>query len=302
MLTRSGFANDFALLQPLLVLLEQRGVSRAAERLGISQPSMSRILARLRDQFQDPLLVRGPHGMVLTPRAEALQAPLLKWVSDGDDLLRAPAFDPLHSRATFKVASSDFGVLSVVNPVLETLQTGAPDCTLAVEPLSDSSLRRLSEGVLDVVITGYRPEGSGLQSRVLFVDHYLGVARKGHPIFGTPLSTDDVLDWPHVVTTVGPGLGDWIAKALPDITFRKGTLHSNSFSLTPHMVAASNAMAILPARAAIWASETLDLKTFVLPFEFAPLDYYLVWHERSGADPATLWLIDLLSPQDAASR
>lgn len=294
-MARSVSPHDFSLFHALQILLEQRSVSRAADQLGVSQPAMSRILARLRDQFRDPLLVRGRAGMMLTPRAEALRSPLRRWLREGDSLLEPPQFDPGSSRRVFRVASSDFGMLSVVSPTLPTLQGDAPNSSLAVEPLADDSLGRLAEGDLDMVITGYPPEGASLNVRLLFSDHYLGLAGRSHPIHQGAASKSDLLQWPHVVTNVGRGLGDWIAEALPEIEFGRGVIQSNSFSLTPYLVADTDAVAILPARAAIRFAETHGLQTFVLPIEIDPLDYFIVWHDRSQLDPGTTWLINLLS-------
>lgn len=288
-------SQDFSLFHDLQALLEQKSVSRAASQLGISQPAMSRILARLRDQFKDPLLVRGRNGMMLTPRAEALRGPLLQWLREGDRLLNPPEFEPMSARRTFRVASTDFGMLSVVEPAIARLNTEARNCSLAVEPLADDTLASLAQGDLDLVITGYRPSGAGLHSRMLFSDDYLGLSVKDHPIQAAAPTRADLLEWPHVVTNVGKGLADWIAEALPELEFERGVIQSNSFSLTPYLVAASDNVAIVPARAARRFASIHGLKTFSLPIDMAPLDYFLVWHERSRTDPGTRWLIDLLS-------
>ena len=168
---------DFTLLQHLQVLIEQRSVSRAAERLGIGQPAMSRILARLRDQFDDPLLVRGPRGMMPTPRAEALTGPLRAWLEAGENLLRDPGLDVGRMKRVFRLASTDFGLLSVLTPALARIEHEAAGVELAVEPLSDASLRRLEDGRLDLVLTGWNPEGAGLKSRWLYRETHLGLAR-----------------------------------------------------------------------------------------------------------------------------
>lgn len=172
---------DLRLLSALDVLLEQKSVSRAAVRLALSQPSMSRILARLRDQFGDPLLVRSRGGMVLTPRAENLRAPVRRWLREGEALLREPTFVPSQLRRRFRLASTDYGVLTVLTPSLETLSAEAPHATLAVAPLSTNSLTQLAEGRLDVVVTGYPPSGAKLHVRRLFTERSVGLARRGHP-------------------------------------------------------------------------------------------------------------------------
>lgn len=286
---------DFTLLQYLQILLEQRGVSRAAERLGISQPTMSRILARLRDQLNDPLLVRGARGMMLTARAEALLPALQYWLNAGEALLRDPGFDPRSARRVFRAASTDFGLLTVVTPAVARLETEAPECGLSVESLSDASLRRLSEGELDLVISGYRPAGAGMRSRRLFRETYLGLARPDHPVHAAEPSVSDLLQWPHVVSTVGDGFGDWVVDGAPEIAHRRATVRSDGFLLTPYVLLQGRAIAILPARAARQFAESHGLRTFALPVRFEPMDYFVVWHERSQTDAATQWLIEVLA-------
>lgn len=295
---------DFTLLQHLSVLIEQRSVSRAAERLGIGQPAMSRILARLRDQFDDPLLVRGPRGMTPTPRAEAILAPLRAWLDAGEALLRDPGAEPARMKRVFRLASTDFGLLSVLAPVIARIEREAAGVELAVESLSDASLRRLEDGRLDLVLTGWNPDGAGLKSRWLFQETYLGLARTDHPVHQAPPSCADLLRWPHVATSVGDGFGDWVAQDLPEIADRRVLIWAESFSLAPYLLKEGDAVALLPRRAAERFAAAHDLRTFPAPKGMRPFDYHLVWHERSDLDAGTRWLADALSAAfvGAASR
>lgn len=286
---------DFNQLQHLMVLLEQRSVSRAADRLGMGQPAMSRILARLRDQFDDPLLVRGPRGMMLTPRAEALRGPLGAWLREGESLIRDHGVDLGSMRRTFRLASTDFGVLSVIAPTLGLIEREAGGVELAVEPLSDASLRRLEDGRLDFVLTGWSPHGSSLKSRWLFQETHLGLARSDHAVHASSGSREDLLKWPHVTATVGDGFGDWIAEELPGLADRRVLISVESFSLTPYLLAETEAVAILPRRAAERFAATHDLRTFPAPVGIKPFDYHLVWHERSSDDQATRWIVETLA-------
>ncbi|MEN5364534.1 LysR family transcriptional regulator [Brevundimonas intermedia] len=286
---------DLRLLASLEVLLETRNVSRAAERLSVSQPAMSRILARLRDQFGDPLLVRGRSGMVLTPRAEALRAPLAHWLSQGEAMLHPPAFDPLLLNRRFRVASTDFGIISVITPAMNTIHRASPGSSLAVEPLSTASLSLLAEGRLDVVVTGYRPEGSGLHSHRLFSEHHLGIARADHPADLQALGLDEFLSWPHVVAIVGAGYGDGLGDVLSDMSQRRVLASAASFSTIPYLVAESDALAILPSRAAERFGAVHGHQVFKLPVHPPTFHYYLVWHERSVDDAPTSWLLQQLS-------
>ncbi len=285
---------DFTLLQHLQVLIELRSVSRAAERLGIGQPAMSRILARLRDQFDDPLLVRGPRGMMPTPRAEALSGPLRAWLDAGESLLRDPGLDVGRMKRVFRLASTDFGLLSVLTPALARIEHEASGVELAVEPLSDASLRRLEDGRLDLVLTGWNPEGAGLKSRWLFRETHLGLARPDHPVHQATPTHAELLRWPHVVPSAGDGFGDWVADDLPDMAERRVLVRAESFALVPYLLQTSEAVALLPRRAAEHFAATHGLGAFPAPQEMRPFDYHLVWHERSDGDAGTQWLIDAL--------
>jgi DNA-binding transcriptional LysR family regulator len=286
---------DFNQLQHLMVLLEQRSVSRAADRLGMGQPAMSRILARLRDQFDDPLLVRGPRGMMLTPRAEALRVPLRAWLLEGEALIHDRGADPGSMRRAFRLASTDFGLLSVIAPALSFIQHEAGGVELLVEPLSDTSLRRLEDGRLDFVLTGWSPHGSSLHSRWLFQESHLGLARADHPVHASHATTEELLKWPHVVVSVGDGFGDWIVEDLPELADRRILISAESFSLAPYLLAETEAVAILPRCAAERFAAAHGLRTFPAPAGVKPFDYHLVWHERSSDDPATHWVVDTLA-------
>lgn len=286
---------DFTLLPHLQVLIEQRSVSRAAERLGIGQPAMSRILARLRDQFDDPLLVRGPRGMMPTPRAEALSGPLRAWLEAGESLLRDPSLDLGRMKRVFRLASTDFGLLSVLTPAIARIAQEATGVELDVEPLSDTSLRRLEDGRLDLVLTGWNPEGAGLKSRWLFRETHLGLARRDHPICQTTPTHAELLRWPHVVPSAGDGFGDWVSDDLPDMAERRVLVRAESFALVPYLLQASEAVALLPRRAAERFAAAHGLGVFPAPQEIQPFDYHLVWHERSDGDMGTRWLVEALS-------
>ncbi len=283
---------DLRLLATLAVLLDVRSVSKAAERLSVSQPAMSRILARLRDQFDDLLLVRGGNGMTLTPRAESLREPLRDWLRQGAAMLHPPAFTPLTLQRTFRIASTDFGIISVVTPAMQRLWEKAPGASLAVEPLSTDSLRHLAAGDLDLVVTGYRPEGTGIHVLHLFDEDHLGLARADHPAETDDLTVEEFLKWPQVAAIVGEGYGDYLEDSMSELQDRRVLVSAGSFSAIPYLIADSDALAILPSRAARKFADVHGHRVFELPVRPPPFEYFLAWHERSLADEATLWLVD----------
>lgn len=296
-LSNQGGSIDFHLLQILHVLLETRGPTAAARKLGVSQPSVSRALARLRVAFEDPLLVRRLGGMVLTPRAEALREPLARWLADGQALLRTDT-SPAQLERTFHVASTDYGIISVIAPALAQLNADAPGVSLSVSPLTIDSTRQLNEGSLDLVVTGIDPDLSAFHARHLFRETHTCMARPGHPLNRNhPISLDDFLRWPHVVVTVLGQEADRLAITETCEFSRRIVLWTPGFAIAPLLVRGSDALVTLPTRAAQQLAPAHGLETFEPPVDLAPFDYWLVWHERSNRDPATLWLIDQLAAQ-----
>lgn len=278
-------------------------MSRAAERLGVSQPAMSRTLARLRDQLGDPLLVRGRGGMVLTPRAEQLATPLRRWLDRGEAMLRPPEFDPASLERTFRVASTDYGILSVLRPATARISAVASGVSMEVEAISSNSLRRLAEGRLDLVVIGYPPEEVGVRFTRLFGETRLGLMRRSHPAGKAPMTEDAFFEWPHVSALVGNGLVDPLDQDAEAMRRRRVVMSAPSFASIPFMVADTDNLAVLPARAARHFAEIYDLTLFEPPVSLPSFDYFAAWHERSIEDPATVWFAEQieasLQPLDA---
>src|SRR5437763_3899178 len=166
---------DLNLLVALNALLDERSVTRAAGRVGLSQPGMSNTLARLRKLFGDPLLVREGLTLVPTPRADALRQP----VADALGLIQhaldeRPAFSPATDRAAFTVSCSDYSVLMLIGPLARRLAAAAPGVTIQVLPRARDAVRLLRDGDADLVIepAEIMPEVA-LPARRLFADRWL---------------------------------------------------------------------------------------------------------------------------------
>ncbi len=288
---------DFDLLRTLHALLETRSTTRAAVLLGRSQPSVSRALARLRNQFDDALLIRGAGGLVPTPRAQELVEPLARWLSEGELLLRPRQFNPARLRRTFKVASTDFGTLAVIAPVLGTITGVAPDVEVIVDPLTERSGHELARGDLDLIVTGLDPDPAAVHSELLFVETFLSIARRDHPAFaeGDEIDLDTFLAWPHVMVTVAENAHDPLEGRFPPTRHRRTIMRSKTFMTAPFLAMQSDAFMTLPAHAARQFAATAGVRAFEPPLPLGNFNYWLAWHERSRRDPATLWLIDCLA-------
>ncbi len=174
---------DLNLLVTLDALLTENNVTRVAQRLNFSQPSVSVHLARLRKIFGDPLLLPGPRGMRPTSRADELREPL-RQALDALERAVAPAapFDPAEARHTWCVAAADYGESAILLPVLAGLRAAAPNTRLAVVQVVPSRMAKQAEqGEIDLALHTGDAEPPGLRQRTLFTERYVLVGRAGHP-------------------------------------------------------------------------------------------------------------------------
>src|SRR5688572_9306507 len=174
---------DMNLLVVLDVLLAERNVTRAAARLGLSQPAVSNALSRLRTAFGDPLLVRTPQGMAPTPQAVGLEAPLR------DALVRVRSavtggteFDPATAQRTFVLAATDYVQFVLLGELVRRVQTIAPGISLKVVPMTHGSpWNELEAGAVDITLSGAPTRQSRLHRRALFRDRVVCILRTEHP-------------------------------------------------------------------------------------------------------------------------
>lgn len=303
MVRRVGHARlsniDLNLLLTLAILLQTRSVSATARRIGTSQPTVSRSLARLRDMFADPLLIRTNTGMELTRRAEDLVAPLQAWLASTDSLFASNVFDPATVARRFRIASTDFGVTSVISPALARFHAQAPHSAIDVVAFSDGMLARLTSGELDLVISGLDPDNSLIYSQRLFTMPAVCVMRAGHPLAAQTtdrISIDQFLEWPHVSVLVGENGFDKIGALLGEHARRRRIVATTPYFGVAHtMVMASDVLLVLPgpAGATLLHNDRFAIRS--APEAIPPMDYWISWHERSRRDPATMWLVDRLA-------
>ncbi|HEX4721309.1 MAG TPA: LysR family transcriptional regulator, partial [Pseudonocardiaceae bacterium] len=186
---------DFNLLKALGVLLEERHVSRAAERFHLSQSAMSRTLARLRDTFGDELLVRTANGYELTPRARAIQRELRLLLPRLHSLVRGGDFEPGVATDTVRVCCTDY-ITTVLWPRLfQRVFRQAPNLSLTVEPLSPHTYDDIEHGRVDLAFSPVRPP-TPLNWRTLFHEDFVCVLAADHPVRRRRLTLDDLGSFP----------------------------------------------------------------------------------------------------------
>jgi len=185
---------DLNLLKVLDALLKDRSVSKAAQRLNLSQPAMSHALNRLREQLNDPLMVRGHHGMDPTPYAESLIEPLSKILSLIErDILRQDPFDPQLTERAFTIGVDTHLANTFIPPLVLSVIKNAPHSSVHGRLLpSDFQHRPHLEGGIDLAIGTASNNPIKLAREFLFRDEICGIVRRGHPRYKRKISLKEL--------------------------------------------------------------------------------------------------------------
>ncbi|WP_200553259.1 LysR family transcriptional regulator [Kosakonia sp. LAM2021] len=282
---------DLNLLLTLDVLLREHNVTRAAQRLNLSQPSVSVQLARLREIFDDPLLLPGPRGMQPTVRADELREPLRQAL---EALERAVspvnAFDPARASVTWRIAATDYTESAVLLPLLNILRRDAPASRLAVFELNPGQIKRQAEqGDIDLFFHLREGAPASLHQRLLFTERYVLAGRVGHPALKRRPSLKQFCKLEHVI--VSPEGGGFQA-ATDDALAARG-LTRNVVLSVPHflfmldVLARTDLVAVLPERL---VANTGALQVVDPPLDLPGFDMLMLWHERLHRDPGHKWL------------
>ncbi|CAI8807492.1 HTH-type transcriptional regulator SyrM 1 [Pseudomonas sp. IT-P395] len=282
---------DINLLLTLDVLLSEHNVTRAAQRLNLSQPSVSVHLAKLRDIFGDPLLLPGPRGMRPTARADELREPLREALEALERAVApASAFDPALATHTWKVAATDYGESTVVLPALSSLREQAPGTRLAVIDLTPAHLvKQAEQGVFDLALHITEDAPPELHRRPLFTERYVLAGRVGHPGLMHAPSREQFCALEHVmVSREGGGFFGVTDRALADVgLMRKVVLSVPHFLMAMSVLAATDLVAMLPSRL---VRGNPALQVVDAPLEVPGYEMAMFWGERSHRDPAHKWL------------
>ena len=278
---------DLNLLVLLQALLEERHVSRAACRAGLSQPAMSNALDRCRRLFDDPLLERVGSVMRLTAKAEALREPLAKALEGMETLIDARPIGLDEIERTIGIALADALAAVLVVPLLAAVAKEAPGITLAFQGWSGGvkALDRLRVGTVDVAVSVLASASDrALRREPLMTEHYMLAGRVGHPA----LSGRDGKTWldhPHVVVSAEGATRTPIDEILAThgLTRRVGVAVP-SFLLVPDLLQGSDMLALLPSLTlAGWGNA---LQTAAPPVAVPGFDLAMAWHRRNDGDPA----------------
>ncbi|HLF58484.1 MAG TPA: LysR family transcriptional regulator [Alphaproteobacteria bacterium] len=287
---------DLNLLVVFDALMEERSVTRAGRRIGMTQPAVSNALNRLRHLLKDDLFLRGPKGMRPTPRAVELARPVRQALSQIDLALRPVEFDPGRAANTFRLAMADYAASLILPPLAHRLEREAPGVNIRVR-INDnvSAPGLLDRNEIDFAI-GYHsewPERFGGQ--VLFTETYVCVMRRGHPLARDRITLEEFASARHLLVTLTGEATGFVDRLLKKRGLeRRVAMTANQFLVAPLIIQNSDMIMTLALRTAERFAEVNKLHIVPVPLEPDPIDLTLLWHKELIRHPAHEWMRALL--------
>ncbi|MEZ5828738.1 MAG: LysR family transcriptional regulator [Hyphomicrobiales bacterium] len=284
---------DLNLLVAFDALLTERSVTRAANRVGLGQSAMSHNLARLRMLFGDELLTRGADGMRPTPRALALADPVRVTLAQIQSaVLQREAFEPATADRVFRIGLADSIEVAVIPGLMERLQEQAPGVSLRLRSTSRLSvLEELDSGSLDLGIGVFDHGQTHHKRRQLYTDSFLCLFNPEQLDLKPPISLQDYLRWPHVLTSLADDAHGAVDEALAKHKLRRSIVMTTpGFLAVPFVVRRSQVITTMPSRLARYFSETFGLATSPVPIDLPSFTISLLWHASFDHDPGHIWL------------
>ncbi|MDF3070572.1 MAG: nahR2 [Polyangiaceae bacterium] len=284
-------AVDLNLLVVLRALLTERHVTRAAQRVGLSQSATSHALSRLRELYGDPLLVRRGRALALTPRAERLLPTLERGLSDLKAAIDGePAFEPATARRSFTLGMADYLQAVLMGPLLCAMERAAPHVDLNVVSAPDLE-EQISAGNMDLGLQVSGRRVGTLQSQALFDDDFVCLVRHGHPLIAKKLTMQSYLAARHVVVAPSGTSGSLVDTELSARGLeRRVALRVSNFLVAPIVVAETDFLSTMPQRLGVKLAERYGLRALPPPIELPRFGFAMIWHPRVDLEPAQRWL------------
>jgi DNA-binding transcriptional LysR family regulator len=288
-------ALDLNLLVALDALLLEANVSRAAMRIGLSQPAASHALQRLRDMLGDPLLVRVGARMELTPRAQGLRGPLAQALDQVRGLFIPDNFDAASSERRFRLMMPDLAVELLVPPLMERVAKIAPNVRLEIVPWRGPAIFGAEFARTIDFVVSIGDAFRGFHRQLLYTDRDALAVRRGHPA-GAKLSRRDVfLEARHIAVIIrGQNedlIDDWLrTKSLE----RRIALVVPGYIEALHIVARTDLVAFVPSRLISAVAKPLSLREVEPPLDPGIDEQFMFYPTRAQFDPGSVWLRNLL--------
>ncbi|HJV87727.1 MAG TPA: LysR family transcriptional regulator [Noviherbaspirillum sp.] len=299
---------DLNLLRVFDAVMTEQNLTRAANRLAMTQPAVSNALRRLRDALGDELLIRTAHGVKPTPRAESLWPAVRRALAALEEAISPDEhFDISTAQNTFRMAMADATAALWLPSLVRSIEREAPGLTIRMVPLTTREPRPLLlRGDIDLAVgffpgvvaqlTGGQASVSPIRHEQLYSGRYVCVMRKHHPLAKKELTIDDYCGSNHLLVSFSGRAHGLVDEALAKIgRERRILLTVNQFFTAGRVVATSDLITVLPRHLIASTGITGALVTKELPFSLPNVHVDMLWHERDTRNPAHKWLRDHLS-------
>ncbi|MBV2216232.1 MAG: LysR family transcriptional regulator [Diaphorobacter sp.] len=300
---------DLNLLRVFDEVMAERNLTRAAEKLAITQPAVSNALRRLREVLGDELVTRRGHGVEPTPRALALWPAVRHALAQLQETLSPGRFDPASAQTTFVLAMADATGATLIPPLIEIVEREAPGVSLRVVPLTTRDPRRLLDDESADMAVGYFPAVlADLTARAqsdnvvahestrLYDGQYVCVMRADHPLAAVPMTLDLYCAARHLLVSFSGKPFGFIDGALAALgRERRIVLTVNQFFTAGRVVATTDLLTVLPRHFVGVASVRDELVWRPLPMTLPPVHVDALWHRRRNHDPAHRWLRETIA-------
>ena len=295
---------DLNLLVVFDVLLSEKSVVRAAERLNLTQPAISNSLAKLREHFEDDLFVRSGRRMMPTYLALSMQEPIRHVLLELQSIAELrPDFDPRTASRTFTIAASDYASVTFLSTVARRLRKVAPEITIKVLPLTNANITLFGRGDIDLVLLPASMVVEDQPYMELFKETYTCIASRDNSSVGSRIDLPGYLDRAHVVAAIDTN--ERLIAHDEDYLQKKGhkrkvAVVTHGFSQLPYFIVGTPYLATVHLRLAKQAAKTLPLKIVKPNFKLPEVALMLQWHAARSGDAANSWIRTFI--QDCAAK
>ena len=288
-------AFDLNLLIVFDAVMQERNVTRAGGRIGLSQPAVSHALSRLRYMLKDELFIRTPDGMVPTPRAEQLAAPLRRALSDMQFALEPETFVPQEATRLFVLALNNYAAVVLAPSLVMAVISTAPGIRLDLRP---SGLRDmpalLDRGELDLAIGTFEDVGERFARAPLTEDSFVVAMRRGHPAAQPELTEDALAGLSYLEISSSGENTSFVDQWLGTRGLSRNITHRAPRLSAAAILSDTDMVAVLSRRLAGHWVQTYGLSICKLPFASPVIQTGMLWHRRFDDQPAHLWLRKLV--------
>lgn len=290
-------AIDLNLLVVFDAVMQERSVTRAGARLGLSQPAMSHALGRLRHMLKDDLFIRGPRGMVPTPRADELASPVRAALDELMRSLEPTQFDPATTQAHFRIAVDNYAAIVLVPPLAGRAGKSAPVVTLEFRPSGTLNIADLFDrGELDLAIGSDSVAGERFSHMQLLQDEFVIIGRKNHTVTNqsAALSIGRIADLDYLEISSIHHSTDFVDASLARRRLKRRISLSAPFLSAGRILETTDMVSVLPKRIAQEMVHQRSLSMRPLSFASPTIATTMVWARRHDHQPAHRWLRELV--------